>query len=138
MSTRLLLRTDSKGIGTSIYISHAILIQVRPLKVGLPQMWDPEFGHYLRGISAKDSINMDHNSGNPLGMAICQVSALDGRRTTASDALLHSPPANLKIMTNSAVDRIIFDRSSPKAIGVELSGKKCSASGKPVRKLSRR
>ena len=61
-------------------------------------------------------------------MAIAQFSALNGRRTTASDALLHDPPANLTIMTNSAVDRIVFDSSSQKAIGVESSGKQCPVS----------
>ena len=103
---------------------------LRPLKVGLPQMWDPEFGNYLRAISGKDPINQDHNSGNPLGMAVAQFSALEGRRTTASDALLHSPPTNLTIMTNSAVTKIIFDQDSRRAVGVEASGKKCSVSSK--------
>ncbi|CAF9922341.1 MAG: hypothetical protein HETSPECPRED_005044 [Heterodermia speciosa] len=95
-----------------------------PLKVGLPQIWDAEFGNYLRAISANDAINLDHNSGNPLGMAVCQVSALDGRRTTASDAFLHSPPTNLTIMTNSPVAKILFDQNSLKAVGVETSEKK--------------
>lgn len=102
-----------------------MLIRIRPVKVGLPQMWDPKFANYLRAVSAKDPVNMDCNSGNPVGMAVCQVSALDGRRTTASDALLHSPPTNLTIMTNSPVEKIIFDQGSPRAIGVEVLGKKC-------------
>ena len=109
-----------------------MLIHNRPLKVGLPQMWDPEFGDYLSAISVNDPINQDHNSGNPLGMAVSQVSARDGRRTTASDALLHSPPTNLTIMTNSPVAKIIFDQNSQKAVGVEASGKKCSASSKTL------
>ena len=105
-----------------------MLIQSRPVKVGLPQMWDPEFGNYLRAISVKDPINLDNNSGNPLGMAISQVSALDGRRTTASDALLHSPPTNLTIMTNTAVAKIIMNQNSQRAVGVETLGEKCSVS----------
>ena len=117
-----------QGYWDSAHISRAMLIQIRPLKVGLPQIWDAEFGNYLRAISANDAINLDHNSGNPLGMAVCQVSALDGRRTTASDAFLYSPPTNLTIMTNSPVAKIVFDQGSLKAVGVETSEKKCPVS----------
>ena len=56
------------------------------------------------------------------GMSVCQVSALDGRRTTASDAFLSAAPANLTIVTDAAVERILFE--SQKAVGVEIPGKK--------------
>lgn len=70
-------------------------------------------------------MNLDHNSGDPLGMAVCQVSAREGHRTTASGSLLANPPSNLTIMTGSAVERIILDREDLKATGVEIAGKTC-------------
>ena len=68
-------------------------------------------------------VNRDHNSGDPLGMAVCQVSATEGHRVTASGALLANPPSNLTIMTGSTVERIILDREDLKATGVEIAGK---------------
>ena len=56
-------------------------------------------------------------------MAVCQVSATEGHRVTASGALLANPPSNLTIMTGSTVERIILDREDLKATGVEIAGK---------------
>ncbi|KAL8936667.1 MAG: hypothetical protein Q9211_004071 [Gyalolechia sp. 1 TL-2023] len=92
-----------------------------PLHIGLPNVWDDEFGKYLNTLGAKYPLNPDHNSGDPLGMAVCQVSAHDGCRTTASQALLSDPPANLSIMTKCVVEKILFDGNGHKAIGVETS-----------------
>lgn len=57
-------------------------------------------------------------------MAVCQISALNGRRTTASGAFLPASavPTNLTILTDTAVERILFDNR--KAVGVEIAGKK--------------
>ena len=96
----------------------------RPLQIGLPNVWDKGFGEYLRTVSAKYPLNLDHNSGNPLGMAVCQVSAHDGRRITASKAFLSDPPSNLSVITKSVVQRVIFDESSHRAIGVATPEKK--------------
>ncbi|KAL8934422.1 MAG: hypothetical protein Q9216_005922 [Gyalolechia sp. 2 TL-2023] len=92
-----------------------------PLHVGLPNVWDEEFGKYLNTLGPDYALNPDHNSGDPLGMAVCQVSALDGCRTTASKALLSDPPANLSVVTRSAVEKILFDENGQRAVGVKTS-----------------
>ena len=88
-------------------------------------MWDEELGKYLHGVSVEHPLNLDHNSGNPLGLAICQVSALDGRRTTASGALFSRQPANLKILTDSAVEKILIDEGGRHAVGVKTTDRQC-------------
>ncbi|KAL8949570.1 MAG: hypothetical protein Q9222_004329 [Ikaeria aurantiellina] len=60
-------------------------------------------------------------------MAVCQVSALKGSRTTASKALLVEPPVNLSIMTNTVVEKILFDAQGQKAVGVQTSTSKIYA-----------
>ena len=111
---------------TGTFVQHSIhtvlLTAARPLKVGLPHMWDREFADYFEMVTAKFTKNLDHNSGDPIGMSVCQISALNGRRTTASGAFLSAVPANLTIMTDTAVERILFD--GKKAMGVDIAGKK--------------
>ena len=94
---------------------------IRPLKVSFPHKWDDGFGQFVDSLAERHPLNPDHNSGNPLGIAICQTSALEGRRTTASDTFLLSPPPNLTIITDAPVSKILF--KDEKAIGVQALGK---------------
>ena len=100
-------------------------MSARPLQIGVPHIWDEGFGEYLKTVSAKYPLNFDHNSGDPLGMAVSQVSAHNGRRTTAAKALLSDPPSNLSIIMRSVVQRVIFDETGRRALGVATSEKKC-------------
>jgi choline dehydrogenase-like flavoprotein len=69
--------------------------------------------------------NADVNSGNPLGMGMGTVCIHNGRRLTASTAYLSEPPANLTILSNSGVGKILFD--GKRAIGVQtLDGREFS------------
>ena len=58
-------------------------------------------------------------------MSVGQICALDGRRITASDAFLSAAPANLTIITNAAVEKILFE--GQKAIGVRIPEKTSQA-----------
>jgi choline dehydrogenase-like flavoprotein len=69
--------------------------------------------------------NLDHNSGNPLGMGLIINSAQDGVRTTAAD-LVKSAPENLVVVPNSPVQRVIWE--GKKAVGVESNGTQCESS----------
>ena len=68
------------------------------------------------------NINLDHNSGDPLGMSLMINSAHAGLRTTAKE-LITPKPDNLFIMTDAPVQRVIFQ--GKKAVGVESNGRKC-------------
>jgi choline dehydrogenase-like flavoprotein len=68
--------------------------------------------------------NLDHNSGNPIGMSLMINSVRDGVRTTAAD-LVKSAPDNLVFMASSPVQRVIIEGN--KAVGVESNGKQCKS-----------
>ena len=99
----------------------------RPLRIGVSHKWDNEFGQYFEGITKDYPKVSDHNSGNPIGMAICQYTATEGRRNTASRMFLSTPPTNLTTRVESAVEKVIFKER--KAIGVEISGEQSMING---------
>ena len=95
--------------------------------------WEPEFGGFLDGLYKYYPKNLDINSGDPLGVSVCQVSAHNGRRTTASDAYLSDVPSNLTVITGVNAEKILFDQG--KAVGVATNegkhgkiGSSCSES----------
>ncbi|KAI4179599.1 MAG: hypothetical protein LQ346_007161, partial [Caloplaca aetnensis] len=93
--------------------------------VGMPLTWDPTFGDFLDKTAVYHPRNYDHNSGNPLGIAVCQHSTHNGRRVTASGAFLSPLPENLHIMTNTAVRKVLFE--GMRAVGVDLGARKVSS-----------
>ena len=78
--------------------------------------WEREFGTFLDGVHKHYPKNLDVNSGDPLGASVCQVSARDGLRATASGAYLSEVPSNLTILTDVSIVKILFNQDS--AIGV--------------------
>ncbi|KAI1103534.1 GMC oxidoreductase [Jackrogersella minutella] len=70
-------------------------------------------------------LNLDHNSGNPIGMSLAISSSSKGVRSSAID-LLTPVPENVTVLTRSPVQRIIL--KGKRAIGVESNGKKYLAS----------
>lgn len=78
--------------------------------------WEHEFGTFLDGVHKYYPRNLDVNSGDPLGASVCQISARDGLRTTASGAYLSDVPSNLTILTDVTIAKILFNQDS--AVGV--------------------
>ena len=78
---------------------------------------------FIAAAQASLPLNKDINSGNPIGMGMGTVSITpDGRRLTASNAYLHDVPANLTIVENTMVSRVLFAKK--RAAGLEtVSGK---------------
>lgn len=94
-----------------------------PLKVGYAKQWDRDLVPLLDSfVEAGLQRNLDHNSGNPLGLGLAINSAGEGRRTTAAD-MLPEAPDNLVVITDTPVRRVVLD--GKKAVGVETTGKKC-------------
>lgn len=102
---------------------HTLLTITRPVDVGVPEAWDPTFGEFMNNSYHYHPKNLDHNSGNPIGISVCQLSARDDRRVTASGSYLTASPPNLTIMTDTVIAKIVFE--GKKAIGVEAEGKQC-------------
>jgi choline dehydrogenase-like flavoprotein len=64
-------------------------------------------------------MNLDINSGDPIGWGPSPSSAYNGVRSTSAD-MLSGAPGNLTVLTEAAVQRVIFDGKT--AIGVEVDG----------------
>ena len=62
-------------------------------------------------------INLDVNSGNPIGVGIVPISGSNGYRTTSASANLKDTLENLHIWTDTTAAKIIFEGT--RAIGVE-------------------
>ena len=93
------------------------------LRVGYAEDWERDLSLSLDAFEAAGhKLNLDHNSGNPPGMAATINSASKGKRTTAVD-LLSGAPDNLVVVTDSPVQRILLQ--GKKAVGVETQGKQC-------------
>ncbi|KAJ5198671.1 uncharacterized protein N7498_007788 [Penicillium cinerascens] len=90
------------------------------LGIGYAKEWEQDLPLVLDALEqAGFPRNNDHNSGNPIGMALSINSAREGLRTTVTD-LLAAAPANLVTITESPVQRVIME--GKKAVGVESNG----------------
>jgi choline dehydrogenase-like flavoprotein len=90
------------------------------IHVGFPQTWERSLPHTLDCLEESGmEMNLDINSGNPLGWGPCPSSAYKGIRSTSADMLLDGPE-NLTILTDAPVQRILFNEKT--AIGVESNG----------------
>ena len=117
-------------------ISHSsrelrILTCYRPVDVGVAEVWDFGFGDFMRNAYHYHPKNLDHNSGDPLGISVCQLSAHEGKRVTASGAYLTSSAPNLTITTDTAVTKIIIEDG--KAVGVEVDERRSSSTSRLLR-----
>ena len=109
------------GTQSAAILSNTVFIWIRPINVDVPDAWNPGFGDFLTKSYYYYPKNIDHNSGDPVAISICQLSAHNGNRVTPSGAHLASFPPNLTIATEAAITELIFQ--GKEAIGVEAEGK---------------
>jgi len=78
---------------------------------------------FIAAAQAGLPLNADINSGNPIGMGMGPVSITpDGRRLTAANAYFQHVPANLTIVGDNTVSRVILEKR--RAVGVAtMSGR---------------
>ncbi|KAL2061846.1 hypothetical protein VTL71DRAFT_7224 [Oculimacula yallundae] len=90
-----------------------------PVSVGLPRKWEVGTKEIIEQVAAQGiHINLDVNSGNPIGISMAPVSAKNGYRTTSASANLTTQRSNLQVWTNATAKRVIFEGTH--AVGVEL------------------
>ncbi|KAL2832610.1 hypothetical protein BDW59DRAFT_181040 [Aspergillus cavernicola] len=90
------------------------------LKVGYPVELDEDVPLVMEAFQeAGLQANLDHNSGDPIGISLGINSAFQGVRVTAGD-LLVDKPRNLEIQTEKTVTRVVFE--DDRAVGVEVDG----------------
>jgi choline dehydrogenase-like flavoprotein len=95
-----------------------------PLQVEFAKSWETSMTDTVDIIAESGmNINLDVNSGDPLGIGVVPSTAQKGFRSTASSAFLRDVPSNLTIVTDSPVTNILFEGT--KAVGVSANGHKC-------------
>jgi choline dehydrogenase-like flavoprotein len=70
-------------------------------------------------IKAGEKINLDANSGDPIGISVFPSSYSKDGRTTSATAHLVDAPENLEIWTDAAVHTLVFEGS--KVVGIETA-----------------
>lgn len=90
------------------------------VKVSLPPVLEKGFASGMEAlIKNGEKINLDANSGDPIGISIFPASSSVDGRTTSAIAHLVDPPENLTIWTGAAVERL--DIADSKVTGIETS-----------------
>ena len=91
------------------------------MDISLPDAWEHSFGEFLEAAYEQHPKNLDVNSGNPLGISVCQIGAINGRRVTAASAYLSNVPSNLTILTDTPVEKLYL--GGLKVEGIQVNGK---------------
>ncbi|KAH8817270.1 glucose-methanol-choline oxidoreductase [Xylogone sp. PMI_703] len=98
-----------------------------PVKLSHAKEWERDIKTVVEAAADYGyPINLDYNSGNPIGTGVGPGTFQDGLRTTSSSAYLGSVPGNLHILTAANVTQIIF--RDQLAIGVRTFDKEYYAS----------
>lgn len=91
-----------------------------PLQIGFAKNWEPAVSGMLDVCQdAGHQLCYDMNSGDPIGVGVSASTATQGVRRTAAE-FVKDPPANLTILTNTPVNKLVFDNN--KCVGVEIAG----------------
>ncbi|OAX78023.1 hypothetical protein ACJ72_07672, partial [Emergomyces africanus] len=98
-----------------------------PLHVSLPAQWEKGITELLDAAARYGfPSNLDSNSGNPVGMAIAPTTTFNGYRCTSESIYMNLRPANLKMVTDIKVAKVLFENKV--AVGVQtVDGRKFTA-----------
>lgn len=93
-----------------------------PHRISPPQDPDPSTAAFLTACQevGMPSGNAGMGSRDTTGYGLTPLTQYGGRRWSAADAYLTPPPANLTLITDAEVDRLIFATGTMRAVGVEL------------------
>ncbi|OJD17725.1 hypothetical protein AJ78_02189 [Emergomyces pasteurianus Ep9510] len=98
-----------------------------PLHVSLPSRWENGVTGLLDATARYGmTLNMDPNSGNPIGVSVPSTTTFKGYRCTSESIYTNHRPANLKMMTDIQVAKVIFENKV--TVGVQtVNGQKFTA-----------
>ncbi|KAF2129381.1 GMC oxidoreductase [Dothidotthia symphoricarpi CBS 119687] len=101
------------------------------LKVGLPAALEEGVVPQMQALrEAGEKINLDPNSGNPVGVSVFPNSYSKVGRSTSAGAHLLDPPDNLEIWTDATVQKLVFQ--GDRVVGVETKDGRKATSSKEV------
>lgn len=88
------------------------------LKVGLPPVLEKGAAPHIEALAeAGAELNLDLNSGNPIGIGVFPYSYSKEGRSTSAIAHLKDSPKNLEVWTGAVVERLSWD--GERVVGVE-------------------
>lgn len=92
------------------------------VKVGLPPQLEAGVLETMKAlVDAGEKLNLDPNSGDPIGMSVFPYSySKDGRTTSAVVHLKEAGP-NLKVWTDASVTKLLWNESGERVQGVEIA-----------------
>lgn len=97
------------------------------LKLSYAEEWEEDLPLVMDAFrQAGVKWNMDHNSGDPIGVGLAINSVHRGVRSTASDVIddtLAKRADNLEVRTGMTVRKVVFD--GDKAVGVQVGDEVC-------------
>jgi choline dehydrogenase-like flavoprotein len=95
-----------------------------PVPVSYPAEYEIGLAKFIDAAHESGAkINLDANSGDPIGITMCPSTGSKGMRTTSAAAYLKNSPSNLTIISDSIATKIIIEGG--RAIGLVAGGKKC-------------
>jgi choline dehydrogenase-like flavoprotein len=102
------------------------------LKVGLPPVLEQGVVPQMEGLAAAgEKINLDLNSGDPMGIAVFPHSYSKEGRSTSAIAHLVDPPSNLEVWTDAKAEKFVWD--GKKVVGVVTEdGREAMASNEVI------
>ncbi|KAF2855887.1 GMC oxidoreductase [Plenodomus tracheiphilus IPT5] len=101
------------------------------LKVGLPPVLEAGVVPQMEAlIQAGEKINLDPNSGDPVGVSVFPFSYSKDGRSTSAGAHLLDPPGNLEVWTDASVEKLVWE--GKKVVGVTTADGRAATAKKEV------
>ncbi|KAF1955783.1 choline dehydrogenase [Byssothecium circinans] len=102
------------------------------VKVRLPPVLERGIEPVIEAVAktSGDKINLDFNSGDPIGIGIFPSSTSKDGRTTSASAHLVDAPSNLEIWTNAVVHKLLFNGT--RVVGIETADGRNAHTSKEV------
>lgn len=90
------------------------------VKVSLPDVLEEGLQPTMEAlVRAGEKVNLDPNSGDPVGISVFPSTYSKDGRTTSATAHLEDAPENLEIWTDAAVHKLVFEGT--KVVGIETA-----------------
>lgn len=91
------------------------------VKVGLPPQLEKGVLEGMQAlVDAGEKVNLDPNSGDPIGMSVFPYSYSKDGRSTSAIAHLKDAGSNLRVWTDASVTKFLWGKDGESVVGVEI------------------